>query len=68
MKEIMDFLKEERNQSEADSGGTGVFCGSSGEGGAEWKDSYTSFLLLWQKSVGGSPGSTFVWKESIAFR
>ena len=68
MKEITDFLRDEGISPEADSGGTGVFCGSPGEGGAEWKDSCTSFLLLWQKSVGGSPGSTFVWKESIAFR
>ena len=32
------------------------------------KDSCASFLLLWKKSVGGSSGSTFVWKESIACR
>ena len=64
----MDFLKEEGISPKLIQEVQEFSCGSSGEGGAEWKDSCTSFLLLWQKSVGGSSGSTFVWKESIACR
>ena len=62
MKEIMDFLKEE--------GISPKLIQEVQEFSAAHpvKDSCASFFLLWKKSVGGSSGSTFVWKESIACR
>lgn len=67
MKEITDFLRDEGISPELIQEVQEFSATHPVKDGLKGRIPVPHFLL-WKKSVGGSSGSTFVWKESIACR